>query len=389
MKLYYALKKEFTILFRNKHALGALFLMPVLFILVMSLALKDVYKEYTDAKITYIIVDQDQSKQSKELIKRLDKYPNLTSAMYHDLDSAKQSTLQGNYAFTLLIHRYFGKNLYKINAQNLIDIYTPATTKMPRKLFFQSKIAQILMEMKIKKIVNALTLYNDDVNITTPADMIHVHALSESGKPVKMPTATQQNVPAWIVFSMFFVIIPISTLFITERQDGTLTRLITINTPKSILFASKIIPYIIINQLQLLTMLFVGAVLVPLLGGDRLDLSIHYPALFVISLAISFAAICFAILLSTFMKNIEQASTLGALSCVIMGAFGGIMVPKIVMPPVMQTLSQLSPMAWGMEGMLDIFVKKLGTADILFETAILILFGIISLIMAYGKRLWT
>ena len=136
-------------------------------------------------------------------------------------------------------------------------------------------------------------------------------------------------------------------------------------------------------------MLFVGAILVPLLGGDRLDLNIHYPALFILSFAISFAAIGFAMLLSTFMRNVEQASTFGALSCVIMGAFGGIMVPKIVMPPIMQTLSQLSPMAWGMEGMLDIFVKKLGTSDILFETAILILFGIISLIMAYGKRLWT
>lgn len=30
-----------------------------------------------------------------------------------------------------------------------------------------------------------------------------------------------------------------------------------------------------------------------------------------------------------------------------MGAIGGIMVPKFVMPAVMQKLAALSPMAWG------------------------------------------
>jgi ABC-2 type transport system permease protein len=218
--------------------------------------------------------------------------------------------------------------------------------------------------------------------------MLHTHYLYDNDNKSDIPTATQQNVPAWIVFSMFFVIIPISTLFITERDDGTLARLKTMNSPKSIFIFSKIIPYMIINQLQLYMMMLVGYFLVPLLGGDRLSVDIDFVALFVISLAISFAAIGFALFLATFMKSIEQASVVGALSAVIMGAVGGIMIPKLVMPPLMQDMTLLSPMSWALEGMLDVFVRELGVLDVLYEASVLVIFGIMTLAITihYYKR---
>jgi len=137
-------------------------------------------------------------------------------------------------------------------------------------------------------------------------------------------------------------------------------------------------------------MILVGVFIVPIFGGDKLDANIDYLALFVISISISFGAVGFAILLSTLMKTTEQASTVGALISIIMGAVGGIMVPKLVMPPLMQDLSILSPMSWGLEGMLDIFVKKSGMEAIMLESTILVSFGIISLIFAsifYERRL--
>ena len=39
------------------------------------------------------------------------------------------------------------------------------------------------------------------------------------------PSSVQQNVPAWLIFGMFFVVMPMSALFIVERRDGTLARL--------------------------------------------------------------------------------------------------------------------------------------------------------------------
>jgi len=145
----------------------------------------------------------------------------------------------------------------------------------------------------------------------------------------------------------------------------------------------------VINQVQLVLMILVGIFLVPLFGGDKLEVDINFLALSIISLAISFAAVSFALLLASIMKTTEQASTIGALSGIIMGAVGGIMVPKLVMPPIMQDMTVLSPMSWGLEGMLDVFVRNLGVEAVLYESVVLILFTILSLSLAslfYERR---
>jgi len=385
--LKYALKKESIALWRNRSALLPLFLMPMIFILIMSLAQQDIYKEYTNAEVNYIVVNLDKEKRSLRFIEELKKDKSLKLIEKSSLKEAKALTLNEKYKFTLLINPNFSKQLYKITAKDLIEIYTSSITKAHQKLYFESKVAQKIMALKIKKMVDSMTMYNDTIKASTPNDMIHNHYLYRSEHKSEIPTATQQNVPAWIVFSMFFVIIPIATLLITERDDGTLDRLKAMNSSKGILFASKIIPYMIINQLQLYSMILVGVFIVPLFGGDRLDVDINFLALFIISTSISFGAVGFAIFLSTLMKSVEQASIIGALSGVIMGAVGGIMIPKLVMPPLMQDMTILSPMSWGLEGMLDVFVRELGVKSVLFDSSVLVLFGIISLILAYGKKL--
>ena len=387
IKLYYALKKETISLWRNKSALLPLFLMPMMFILIMSLAQQDIYKEYTNADISYVIVNLDKDIKSKKFIEKLKEDKQLTFVLKESLEEAKKLTLDEKYKFTLLINADFSKNLYKISAKNLIEIYTSSITKAHQRLYFESKIVQKIMGLKIKKMIDSMTMYNDEVKASKPSDMIHTHYLYRTENRSDIPTATQQNVPAWIVFSMFFVIIPIATLLITEREDGTLARLKAMNSSKWILFGSKIVPYMIINQLQLYSMILVGVFVVPLFGGDRLDVNIDFLALFVISTAISFGAVGFAIFLSTLMKSIEQASIVGALSGVIMGAVGGIMIPKLVMPQMMQEMTILSPMSWGLEGMLDVFVRELGVQSVLYESSVLVLFGLVSIFLAYRKKL--
>lgn len=387
--LNYALKKEFISILRNKSALLPLFMMPMIFILIMSLAQQDIYKEYTNANISYVIVNLDKESKSKKFIEKLREDKQLTFIEKETIEEANRLTLDEVYKFTLIINSDFSKNLYKIDAKNLIEIYTSSITKAHQTLYFKSKIIQNIMGVKIKKMVDSMTMFNDKVKMTTADDIIHTHylyRLEHKNSSSKIPTSTQQNVPAWIVFSMFFVIIPIATLLITERDDGTLDRLKAMNSPKSILFISKIIPYMIINQLQLYSMILVGVFIVPLFGGDKFEVDINFLALFIISISISFGAIGFAIFLSTLMKSIEQASIIGALSGVIMGAVGGIMIPKIVMPPFMQDLTILSPMSWGLEGMLDVFIRELGVSSVLYESSVLILFGLISLLLAYQKR---
>jgi ABC-2 type transport system permease protein len=77
-----------------------------------------------------------------------------------------------------------------------------------------------------------------------------------------------------------------------------------------------------------------------------------------------------------------QATTLGGIANLVLGAIGGVMVPKLVMPPAMQDASVLSPMSWALEGCWDILLRGGGVADVLPESAALAGFALVTFFLA-------
>jgi ABC-2 type transport system permease protein len=212
---------------------------------------------------------------------------------------------------------------------------------------------------------------------------------SDARASASTPSSVQQNVPAWLIFAMFFVIIPISTAFIVEKQQGTFVRLRLMNLSALHLMLAKLAPYYIVNLIQMAAMIAVGMVVVPLLGGDRLNWPSSAVGLVIITSAASFAAIGFALLIATLAKTTVQATTLGGVFNIIFGALGGIMVPKFIMPPTMQDISVVSPMSWGLEGFLDVFLRNQPWQAVLPESLALLGFGVVCLAgaTAFFKRL--
>ena len=195
----------------------------------------------------------------------------------------------------------------------------------------------------------------------------------------------QQNVPAWLIFAMFFVVIPVSSIFIIERQQGTLQRLRAMGVPFRLILAGKLLPFFVLNQIQAVGMVLVGMFVVPLFGGEALEMPASLPLLFnwwAVAAAVSLAAVAWALLIASLAKTSEQATILGGVGNVLMGAIGGIMVPKFVMPAVMQKLAALSPMAWGLEGFHSVMLRHGSFADILPSLLQLLTFAAISLTLA-------
>ncbi|MDZ4776809.1 MAG: ABC transporter permease [Alphaproteobacteria bacterium] len=197
------------------------------------------------------------------------------------------------------------------------------------------------------------------------------------------PSAVQQNVPAWLVFAIFFVAIPFSNTFVRERELGAHRRLRTTNVSAVTQFFGKLIPYFAINQLQVALMLAVGVFLVPLLGGEALQIRGSPVALILLSAAVSLAALGLALLIAVAARTTEQATMLSGLGNIVLAAVGGIMVPKFVMPAAMQDVAAWSPMAWGLDGFLDLLLRDGDTAAIAPELMKLGGFGAVALVVAW------
>ena len=145
---------------------------------------------------------------------------------------------------------------------------------------------------------------------------------------------------------------------------------------------SKSIPYVVINQIQVWIMLAVGVFLVPLFDTPALEINGSVLALVILSLALSVAAIGVSTVIAVSASSTEQATTIGGIINILLGAIGGVMVPKFTMPDAMQKFAEISPMSWGLDGFLDIFLKGAGIGTIIGDIMLLFIFGIVLLIIS-------
>ena len=99
------------------------------------------------------------------------------------------------------------------------------------------------------------------------------------------------------------------------------------------------------------------------------------PALALLTVTISYTAIGFGIMMASLSKTVFLSASVSASVLIIMTAIGGIMVPRFVMPDVMQKMSLFVPHGWALEGYLSVLVRNQTVAEILPHAGALALFG--------------
>ena len=375
---YYILKKEFKLIFRDIHALLVLFLMPSIFILIMSLALKNTYSQNIESKLKVAIISQ-KSKDIDLLIEELNKNPYF-EAKIENSTSNKDLIYELKYDFAIKLDSDFKNQINKNSKDFFIEIFSKPNIKYEFYTILKNEIVKnisksITKDFFINSKIDAKNLDNLD-------NLISNQYIFKNEKDSSVINSVQQSVPAWLIFSMFFILIPISNTFINEKNFGTIQRIKSINIPLYTLLLGKILPYFIINQIQLIFMILIGIYIVPLFGGDSLKIEGSYFLIILISFAISFAAISFALLIANISKTTEEATSIGGVINIIFAAIAGIMVPKFVMPQFMQDLSLFSPMSWGLESFIEILVNNGSFSDIKSYLLYLVIFGTMCLIFA-------
>jgi ABC-2 type transport system permease protein len=384
--------KEWLALMRDRHALAALFLMPAAFILIMSLALQDSLSPGKPLELGYVVVDLDRSDSSRELTRTLREQTTLRDHGTRDAESqALEEIRQGRHAYALLIPKGFADSFASQKNDAKLRLSSDPTIPQAVELAFRNQILAALGMLRVNEVLRSLPeLTGQKAQELRPGnwqqqlDTVAVRSSQDDASQAH-PSAVQQSVPAWLIFSMFFVVIPIAAIFVTERQHGTLQRLRAMQVPYALILAGKLLPFFIINQIQALLMLLVGRWLVPLLGGDALVLPPGFMALgqlWCMAAATSLAAVSLALLIASLARTSEQATILGGVGNILMGAIGGIMAPKFIMPLAMQKLTLISPMAWALDGFHAVLLRGSGFAGIAPYAFALLAFAAATLALA-------
>lgn len=383
------IKKELLALIRDVHGLAALFLMPAVFIIIMSLALKDVYDPPVKS-LPYAIENRDSGTLATTLV---DEWKKRHGDPQQDTADWSGRVQSGKLSYALVIEKDFSAALVSQKLEKGVRLRLVTDPGLEGGVFAANKaeLVMIASEMRARALLEASRMaaargrpaatgkLPEEEQAVSAQGLVDAERLAAGSRP----TAVQQNVPAWLVFGMFFVVASLSNLFLQERQCGALARLASLGVPVSMMIWAKALPYLAINGLQAALMLAVGVWLMPVLGGDALSLAgIHWGALLLVLLGVSMAAIGLALALASLVRTQAQAATLGPVVNILMAAIGGVMVPKFVMPDVMQRIAEFSPMNWGLEGMLAVLLRGSDISGVLLPSAKLMGFAALMVVIA-------
>jgi ABC-2 type transport system permease protein len=195
---------------------------------------------------------------------------------------------------------------------------------------------------------------------------------------VALPDTYQQNVPAYTLFGIFWVVVLLAESVLAERRGGTFRRLRGAPMGRAALLLGKLLPYLAINLLQVALML--GAA--RLLFGMPLGSS--PAALLAVSLAASLAAVGLGVLVSALGRTEARARNLTILVLLVLAALGGCFIPRFVMPPAMQAVGLATPHAWALEAFQDVLVRGGDLAAVAPEVVALLGFAV----LFFGLGVW-
>ena len=409
-KLLASTYKEFLLLTRDIGGIAILFIMPLVLIVTITLIQDSTFKIVNDTKIPILLVDNDRGSISETIKKGLNDSNVFDVIKVEIEEDAKNLVFKGTNQLAIIIPKDLSSDLEKKVNQNVEDIlskfgieegekrdkesfiakevklYFDPATQLSFKNSVKNEIDKMISKIETQSIYNAFQEHiTDDPTETifeTENFISFKEILPKKGDEFIIPNSVQHNVPAWTLFAIFFIIVPLSINMVKEKSQGTFVRLRTNPVSYLTVLGGKTVVYLAVCLIQFVLMLLIGVYLFPAIGLPTLNVSGKLPLLFIVAFFAGLAAIGIGLLLGTVAKTPEQSAPFGATFVVILAALGGVWVPVFVMPEFMQTLSNISPMNWGLNAFYDVFLRNSRLLDIVPEITLLFLFFIVTTLIA-------
>jgi ABC-2 type transport system permease protein len=381
------------LLFRDIPGLIILFLMPVLLIFVVTLAQENALKSQ-NAKTQILFVDESNSPFSARLMANFD-----SSGFFHPVTEIDKIPVNYFKAKTLIGNGDFKFGVIIKPADSAIILIIDPTLQETFKTPVTNSLKYIIKGTQtgeaMNDILGRLPVTMKPVIQAQVAEIIHdlspikeTYALKE--KSAIQPNVIQNNVPGFILFAMFFIVIPLAGSLITEKNEGSFQRLRSLPVKLSSILGGKVIAYLVVCLLQFILMLAIGIWIFPaFFGFPQLQIGNQYTAIAIATISASLAAIGFGIIVGATASTHNQAALFGSVMVVLLGVISGTFLPIHLMPEVIQYISYLSPIRWGIDNYLNLFIREGNILNILPNTLLMILFfgfAMISSIAIFAKQ---
>ncbi|MDC7994695.1 ABC transporter permease [Altibacter sp. HG106] len=411
-KLWAAARKEAQLLRRDLGGLAILFVMPLVLVITITLIQDSSFKSISQLEIPILIVDLDKGPIAQQVLDGLNTSEAFVISEETSEEVAATLVRQGDYKMALVIPEALSEELeekvtaqvattlasfgleeptdsindFQDSASKEIKLYFDPVTQQAFKSSVKNGIDKLIAQVESKMIYQAFdnelnegeTSQEQSFSETPFITYREITAGGTFAAGDHTLNSAQHNVPAWALFAIFFIIVPLSVNMVKEKNQGTFDRLQAAPVSYATLLGGKAMVYILVCLIQFLLMVLIGRFVFPSIGLPQLEIGDRWFVLFFVALCAGLAAIGLGLLLGTLAKTQEQAAPFGATFVVILAALGGVWVPVFVMPPFMQALSKLSPMNWGLNAFYEVFLRQAEWQQLLPDLGLLIGFFLLT-----------
>ncbi|HSZ17428.1 MAG TPA: ABC transporter permease [Terracidiphilus sp.] len=408
---------------RDRAALALSFLLPIAFFSIFA----SIFGGQRDStpKINLIVVDDDQSPASQQLVRALQREASLAVALRpsskdkpqqpdYTAASAEAAVKAGDAPVALLIPKGFGQNpiafgppqdqasLQLLNdASDLIApqivtglLQKAAMTSMPLPMAEEgmkyserylggltpeqrSKMQSYLADLREKQSSGALESTQSSSNAFS-GGIVAVHARAVVGENKKSPMVSFYAAAIGVMF-LLFTASGSAGVLLDEADSGTLDRVLSSQVTMTSLLAGKLVYNSLLAFLQL-TVMFLWAWAI-----FHVDLFSHIPGFVVMGLCTAVAVASFGMLLASMCQTRAQLGAVSTLLILIMSSLGGSMFPRYFMPPAMQKAGLLTINAWAIDGFTKVFWRDLPVTALWPQVSVLLAAGIV--LFAVARRI--
>jgi ABC-type Na+ efflux pump permease subunit len=328
----------------------------------------------SEPKVKLTIEDKDQSDLSKHFIDDLKN----ERLQVHLISPQKKDKLTDKIR-TLRIPKGFEKDI-QADHQVILSLEKDPGSSAEATLVAQARIYAAIVHLLGKRIKTRVSPSSAD---RPPRELLTIES-EFAGQAAMVPSGFAHSIPANIVMFIMLIALAFGAASITEeRSKGRLKRLVCTPLSWHQIAWGKILGRVIIAWVQIVALvmfsLVANATLDVPVGNDLVSLVV---VLFVYALAVA----PIGVLLGSWIKDPDQAASVGVMATMVMAALGGCWWPIEIVSPQLQLAALAFPSGWAMHALHQIISFGHGLSFVALDLLVLTGFGVVFSFLA-GRSL--
>lgn len=419
-----------TALRRDRASLALSFVLPIAFFSIFAVIFGSQHDTVPQVKL--IVVDQDHSAASRNLVRALQREGSLAVSTHPDskdknppdytAETAEAAVKAGTVPVALIIPAGWGQHpvafqsdaaetspeIQLLNDQS--DAIAPqvvngllqkaAMTSMPASMAgegekymkqyiggltpeqqktWNANLAQ-LDELEKRRDQDAAsgTATSQDSSSGFGGGIINVQTRGVVGEHQNKTMISFYAAAIGVMFLLFTASGSAGSL-LDEQDSGTLDRVLSSRVTMTTLLAGKLAFNTFLAFVQLVVMFLWGWAVF------HLDFFTHIPGFIVMGVCTAFAVAAFGMFLASMCHTRAQLGAVSTLLILMMSALGGSMFPRYLMPEAVQKAGLFTINAWAIDGFTKVFWRDLPISALWPQVAVLLAVGIV--LFALARRI--